>query len=471
MAQKATGVFTEEDVIRLSERFREPDWLRNFRLDAFRRYLELPLELSPLYTKYTNVSNFDPNQFSVRTEEEEIDLRSYFEGYLSGKETNILLQANATTVHVDLDESLARKGLELMSIHEAVSKRESLMRELFGTKLVNSEGEKYAAFNNAFFNSGTFINIPRGLVLEAPIRKMLLVHEPKGSIIEQTIIHAEEGSKLNFFEELYTKESSKISLVSSAFEVRTMPGANVGVSSLQLLDEKTVYLSNKNVSALNDSRITSTAILLGSWITRSRMNLLMNGRGSAVEGFEVFFCGGKQRFDLESNLVHNSPDSTAATHARGVLKDESQSIFKGMIKIKSNAKNSSSYLAHHAMILDKRARSDGIPGLSIDTNEVKATHSASVAQIDEEQIFYLMTRGLSPDEAKKMIILGFFEPVLARIPVEIAREGAKFILEGKWHGEKRRLLDRETLIALTGEAQVEVKQADDIFERHYKYRK
>lgn len=471
MAQKAMGAFTEEDVNRLSERFREPQWLRSFRLDAFRRYLELPLELSPLYTKYTNVSNFEPNQFSVRPEEEDIDFRRYFEGHLSGKETNIAVQANATTVHVDLDESLAAKGLELMSIHEAISKKESLLRELFETKLVSSEGEKYAAFNNAFFNSGTFIHVPKGLVLETPIRKMLLTHEPKAGIIEQTIIYAEEGSKLNFLEELYTKESSKASLVSSAFEVRAMPGTHVDVSSLQLLDEKTVYLSNKRVSALNDSRVTSTAIMLGSWITRSRMDLTMNGRGSAVEGFEVFFCAGKQRFDLESNLVHNSPDSTAATHARGVLKDESQSIFKGMIKIKSNAKNSNSYLAHHAMILDKRARSDGIPGLSIDTNEVKATHSASVAQIDEEQIFYLMTRGLSADEGKKMIILGFFEPVLARIPVEIAREGAKFILEGKWQGEKRRLLDRETLIALTGEAQVEVKQADDIFERHYKYRK
>jgi Fe-S cluster assembly protein SufB/Fe-S cluster assembly protein SufD len=210
--------------------------------------------------------------------------------------------------------------------------------------------------------------------------------------------------------------------------------------------------------------------LLGSSITRSRLNFDLNGRGSNVDGFEVFFCNGKQRFDLESNLKHNSPDTTAALHARGVLKEESQSIFKGMIKINHVAKNSNSYLAHHAMLLDKRARSDGIPGLDIDTNEVKATHSASVAQVDEEQVFYLQARGLPEDEAKKMIIIGFFEPVISRVPVEMAREGAKFIIEGKWKGERRRLMDRETLMAITGEAPVDVKQSSDVFERHYKYR-
>jgi hypothetical protein len=123
------------------------------------------------------------------------------------------------------------------------------------------------------------------------------------------------------------------------------------------------------------------------------------------------------------------------------------------------------------MILDRRARSDGVPSLEIDTNEVKATHSASVAQIAPEQIFYLNARGLAEDDAKKMIVLGFFEPVLSRIPIEKTREGARFIIEGKWEGQKRRMIDRETLIALTGEAVPEIKQTEDIFERHYKYRK
>jgi Fe-S cluster assembly protein SufB len=470
MAQQTTGVFTEEKVEALSKAFGEPDWLRSFRLDALQQFLKLPLELSPLYTKYASLSQFDPAQFSVAPPDEVLDLRTHFEGHLTGKETNIVLQGNSTTIHTDLDDAVSKSGLEVMTIHEAISQKGSLMRSLFEDKLAKSSGEKYAAFNNAFFNAGTFIRAPTGVAVPSPLRKMLIVRNPGTSVIDQTMILAEESSRLNFLEELYTGESEKNYLVSNLLEVRAGPSSHVDASSIQLLDDRGTYLANKQVGASSDSHVNITSILLGSTISRSRMDMAMTGRGSSVEGFEVFFCNGSQRFDLESNLVHNAPDTTAALHARGVLKNQSQSIFKGMIKINHVAKNSNSYLAHHAMLLDKGARSDGIPGLDIETNEVKATHSASVAQVDEEQVFYLRARGLPEDEAKKMIILGFFEPVVSRIPVEMAREGAKFIVEGKWYGERRRLIDREALMAITGEAPVEAKQSGDVFERHYKYR-
>jgi Fe-S cluster assembly protein SufB/Fe-S cluster assembly protein SufD len=465
------GAFTKEAVNALSDSFNEPQWLREFRLESLGHFESLPVEVSPLYKKYAYLSSFDASRFSAEPPSESPDLRSFFSGYLTGKETNIALQGNSTTIHVDLDAGLASHGIEVMSIHDAISRKESLLKEIFAKKLVDSASDKYAAFNNALFNSGLFIFVPENVELASPLRKMTLVRNPRTSVIDQSIVCAEEHSKVNFLEELYTAESSGPHLHSSVLEVHARPGAHVDVSSIQLLDDRAVYLSNRNTSLAADSRATMTGIYLGSSLIRSRVNFLLNGRGSVAEGFEVFFCDGTQRFDFETNLVHNSPDSSAATQARGVLKNQSQSIFKGMIKITNTAKNSNSYLAHHAMLMDKDARSHGIPGLEIDTNEVKATHSASVAQVDEEQIFYLMARGLSLDEAKKMIILGFYEPVLARIPVEIAREGAKFMIEGKWEGEKRRLVDRETLIAITGEVPKVVQETQDIFERHYKYRK
>jgi Fe-S cluster assembly protein SufB/Fe-S cluster assembly protein SufD len=299
---------------------------------------------------------------------------------------------------------------------------------------------------------------------------MLLLDAPMSSVIDQTFVVAEEGSKLIFLEELYSKGAPTQVLTASTTEIRAHPNSHVDFSSIQLLDEQTVQVSNRAVETMDDSRATVSSLVLGASLSRSRMNFLLNGRGALAEGFEIFFTDAKQRYDFETNLLHNSRDSTGSTQARGVLKGESQSIFKGMIKIVNAAKNSRSYLAHHAMILDRTAKSDGIPGLEIDNNEVKATHSASVAQIDEEQLFYLMARGLPLDEARKTIVLGFFEPVLSRVPIEQTREGARFMIEGKWEGEKRRLVDRETLMAKTGETTPEVKQSEDIFERHYKYR-
>ena len=471
MAQSTVSRFTEEQVESLSKGLGEPNWLRDYRLDALRSFSSLPLETSPLYKKYEGVSAFDPEKFAVGHAEERIDFRKHFQGFLTGKETNIILQGNSTTVHVDLDAEFSGSGVEVLSIAEAVSKHGPLLRGLLARRLADPSKEKYAAFNAAFFNSGTFIRVPSGTTAPSALRRMVVTRNPASSIVEMTIIYAEETSRLSYLEELYTGESNGPFLMSSTLDVFSESGAQVDASALQLLDDEAVFLYNEGVSVATNAKASLASILLGGRIARSRCNLGLDGRGSSFEGYQVFFCDGEQRYDLDANLVHNSPDSSGSLTARGVLKGSSQSIFKGMVKIKKGAKNSHSYLAHHAMLLDKRARSDAIPGLDIDTNEVKATHSASVAQIDEEQIFYLMARGLPRDEAKKLIVLGFFEPVLSRIPIEFAREGAKFTVDGKWSGERRRLVDRETLLALTGEAPSEVRHGSgDIFERHYKYR-
>jgi FeS assembly protein SufD len=464
------GSFDADLVKTISGSLKEPRWLTDARLEAFVEFASLPAEKNPLYTKYANISSFDLAQFRLSPEKDAVDFRSLFSGFLTGKESNILLQGNETQVHAELDGETSSKGVKLVSIHEALQSDEELVRGVFEERLVNAGADKFAAFVSAFFNTGTLVYVPRGVALERPLRKMLLLDSPKSSIIDQTFVLAEEESKLVFLEELYSKSESGPSLTASNLEIRARPGSHVDFSSIQLLDHQAVHLSNRAIETLNDSRVTVSSLSLGASVSRSRMNFLLNGRGSLAEGFEIFFTDSKQRYDFETNLLHNSPDSTGSTQARGVLKGESQSIFKGMIKIVHAAKNSRSYLAHHAMILERTAKSDAIPGLEIDNNEVKATHSASVAQIDDEQLFYLMARGLPPDEAKKMVVLGFFEPVLSRVPIEQTREGARFMIEGKWNGERRRLVDRETLLAATGETTPEAKQSEDIFERHYKYR-
>ena len=471
MAQSAVSRFTERQVESLSKSLGEPDWLREYRLQALRSFTSLPLETSPLYVKYQGVSAFDPEQFAVGPSADKVDLRGHFQGFLTGKESNIVLQGNSTTVAVDLQDEYAKSGIEVLSTKEAASKHGPLLRDLLSRRLADPSKEKYAAFNAAFFNSGLFIRIPKGVEAPSSLRRMLVAKDPTTSIVETTIIYAEPNSKFSYLEEVYSAPNSRPYLVSSTFDIFAGDGAEVNASGVQLLDENAVYLSNQGVSVESNGKASMASILLGARITRSRFNLGLNGRGSSFEGYQVFFCDGKQRYDLDANLSHNSPDSEGSITARGVLKGESQSIFKGMAKIKSGAKNSHSYLAHHAMLLDKGARSDAIPGLDIDTNEVKATHSASVAQIDEDQVFYLEARGLPKEQAKKLIVGGFFEPVISRIPIAYAREGAKFTVEGKWDGERRRLVDRETLIALTGEVpDEELHSTGDIFERHYKYR-
>lgn len=470
MAQEMMGEFSEASVRALSFFLKEPAWLTQFRLESYRWYETLPPEKNPLYAKYSNISSFDGSAFGVKPQKSKVDLRSFFADYLTGKENNILLQGNETEVYSELEEPVASQGVRLQPLHEALKSDGEMLKRLFSTRLMKSEQDKYAALVNAFFNSGTLVHVPRGVQVARPLRKMLVVRDPSTAVIEQTFVVCDEGSKAVLLEETYSADSGRPSLVASSVEAVAGPGSHMDFSSIQLLDEQAVHLTNRAVELKNDATATVSTLSLGAGVVRSRMNFFLNGRGSLAEGLEIFFTDAKQRYDFESNLIHNAPDSTGSTQARGVLKGESQSIFKGMIRIGAEAKNARAYLAHHGMILERTAKSDAIPGLEILTNEVKATHSASVAQVDEEQLFYLMARGLSADEAKRMVVLGFFEPVLSRVPVEQTREGARFMIEGKWEGEKRRLVDREALLAMTGEAMPEVKQSEDIFERHYKYR-
>ena len=470
MSQTAMASFTEDTVRSISASLKEPDWLRDSRLQAYQQFVALPPEKNPLYTKYVSTFNFPLEQFKVLPGKSTLDFRSFFADFLTGKERDIILQGNEAHIHTELSADLSSQGISLMSFHEALKAEEGRIRTLVEQRLAKSESDKYAAFTNAFFNCGTVVRAPRGVILGRPLRRMLLLGAPRTAIVELNFVVAEEESRLVFLEELYSKGATSPSLVASTTEIRARAGSHVDFSSIQLLDELTTEVSNRVIETSNDARVTVSSLSLGASASRSRMNFLLNGRGSFAEGFEIFFTDAKQRYDFETNLVHNAPDSTGSTQARGVLKGESQSIFKGMIKIVNAAKNSRSYLAHHAMLLERTAKSDGVPSLEIDNNEVRATHSASVAQIDEEQLFYLMARGLSYDDARKMVVLGFFEPVLSRVPIEQTREGAKFMIEGKWQGEKRRLVDREALLAATGEVTPEVKETEDIFERHYKYR-
>jgi Fe-S cluster assembly protein SufB/Fe-S cluster assembly protein SufD len=470
LSQKEVSTFDEGLVRSLSASFNEPSWLTDARLAAFREFVSLPPEKNPLYTKYVSTFNFSLDQFRMVPGRSEADLRTFFSDFLTGKETNIILHGNEAQIHAELSEDVAAQGVNLISFHDALKNEEAQVRRLIEQRLVKSGSDKMAAFVNAFFNGGTFARVPKGVTLDKPLRRMLLLDSPRTSIVEQNFVITEELSKLVFVEELYSKGTESPALVASNTEILARPGSHVDFSSIQLLGRQTTHVSNRATELSNDSRATVSSLSLGASVSRSRMNFLLNGRGSLAEGFEIFFTDAKQKYDFETNLIHNSPDSTGSTQARGVLKGESQSIFKGMIKIVNAAKNSRSYLAHHAMILERTAKSDGVPSLEIDNNEVRATHSASVAQIDEEQLFYLNARGLDTDEARKTVVLGFFEPVLSRVPIEQTREGARFMIEGKWQGKKRRLVDRETLLAQTGELTPEVKESEDIFERHYKYR-
>ena len=284
-------------------------------------------------------------------------------------------------------------------------------------------------------------------------------------VFSQTWIYAEQGSKVTLLTEGYGGQVS--GTVSDLIEAHVQDNAFVQYSNVQNYSDDTVVLSNKKAICNKDARISWILGYFGGRAERSRLESTFVGDGASAEDIEVVFGNGYQRYDLVADLSHVAGNTKGRILCNSVLKDNARSVFKGMIRIGKEAKNANAYLAGHAILLSPNAKSDAIPGLEILTNEVKATHSASVQQIDDEQVFYMMSRGIPEEEARKFIVLGFLEPAISRIESEELRDTIHSLLNAKWEGKKGLVIKSKEEVLFKDDKPA---TTQDIFEGHYKYR-
>jgi len=463
---------SEQNIISLAESRQEPAWLREFRIKSLNLFRKLPAELSDLYTKYVDLTGVDFESVSLAASEpSKLQIENVM-GKLESHRAITIFQIESKTFPADLPEALRKEGIVFTDIGTAIRDEPDLFRRYFLEKVILPEDDKFAALNNALFTSGFYLHVPKGIEVTVPFRVVTILDSEGHGLFAQNLVMADTRSKFTILEELYSTRStgqSRKSTYSGLSEVYLHEGAEVTYGSINNLSQNVNIFSNKKSMGERDSKIVWSTGLLGGAYTRSRLESVMKESGASSENVEVVFGAGTQRFDTVSNITHSGPNTSGHAISKGVVKDKAKAIFKGMIRIEESAKNSRAYLAEHAMILSKDALADAIPGLEIETNEVKATHSASVAQINEEEIFYLMARGLSEDEAKKLIIVGFFEPLVERIPVpEVARR-IRRIIDLKWSGIYD-FASTLTVPAFDDEYYEEGQKTRDIFEGHYKYR-
>ncbi len=473
MSELTLGGTSEQSISALSKARQEPEWLGAFRLKSFKLFRELPAELSDLYTKYVDLAGVDLESTSLKMSEPSKAEMDQTMGELRSDKAFTLFQINSKTILPEIPDPLRKEGVTFTDIGTAIGSDPEFFRQYFLRKAILPEDDKFGALNNALFTTGFFIRVPSGIEITTPFRTVT-IHDSEGrGLFSQNLIIAENRSKFTVLEEAYSakrSEQSKGSSYSQLSEVYLHDGADVTYASVNNLGSDVNVFINKKSVGERDSKIVWSSGLLGGGFTRSRLESLMRGEGASSENVEVVFGTGAQRFDAVSNITQIGQNTSAHAVSKGVVKDKATSVFKGMIHIQKDAKNSRAYLAEHGMILSKEARADAIPGLEIETNDVKATHSASVAQISDEELFYLMSRGLSEDAAKKLIIIGFFEPLIERIPVPEIAKRIRRIIDLKWSG----IYDFESYLrAQPFEDEYfeeESHKPRDLFEGHYKYR-
>lgn len=471
---KSLSSLSIDDVRTLSTVNNEPGWMTKMREQHFLSYQSLPHEISPLYSKYSDANRLFPDRVKISTELRSSEPYDFLaDRMVDLDKDNGLMRVGSTILKLNKNEEGSRDGIIICDLSEAIRSHERIVKDALLNEESNYNEDKFLALEASAFPSGLFIYIPKNVTVTSPIRLICALSQDGSSCITRNLVVADEGSKCTVVQELYSPYiDGSSNLQQSDFELTEChvgKDANLEMITLQALDPSSIAFINKKAWVDRDGKISWYQGLFGAQTSRCRVDSMMKGTGSSAEDVEIIFGDGIQSFDITSNLNHIGMHSRGRVLVKSVMRDKSKSLFKGMIKIWKNAKASESYLAGHAILLDKDAKSDAIPGLEIETNEVKATHSASVAQLDENQIYYLMCRGLNRDSAKREIVSGFLEPLSRRMGPTI-RAWINYLMDNKWSGKRLILKTDDAMEQMLEVEKSRYRESQDLFEKHYKYR-
>ncbi len=407
----------------------DPDWLLDDRRAAFAAYTALPGESNQLYTPY-------------------IDLRAAqladaaFVSPTGGEPTvatldpdgdGIIETGDDGTIRIALSDAARAAGVTMTPLRGGV---DDLRDRLDGGASLPAD-DKWAQLTRALWSHGAVVDVPAGVRLERPIVIRWAVGTAGRAMLTRTLVHLGDGADAAIVEELVPMSGSEAAASQSFFagttEVVLDAGATLRMASLQELPATVVAIQHRRAEIGEGASVHWALAQLGGRLVRSRVDNRLSGDRSSVEQVEIVFGSDDQVFDLTSYTTHIGRDTTGDLLSKGALLESARAAFKGLITIDKTAIGTDSFLGEFGMNLSKQARSVAIPSLEIDQPDCRrAMHSSSVGPVDETQLFYLESRGIPEDEARKFIVLGFLEPVVARVPLAAAQEHLRDLLEAKW---------------------------------------
>jgi Fe-S cluster assembly scaffold protein SufB len=339
-------------------------------------------------------------------------------------------------------------GLILETLADLRVRDPELFRQLLEGGCALPENDKLAQMTRALWSQGLLLRVPDGVRLERPVVLRWIVGAPGTALFSRTVISLGEDAVVSVVEEQVSATSAgpaaavpsgptdPQAFFAGTTEVQIGAGSTLSVAGLQDLSLRQVAFQHRSAVIGRSATVRWALAQLGSRVIRSRIDNTLEGNGSTVEQAEIVFGSADQLFDLTSYTRHIGRDTTGNLLSKGALADRSRAYMKGLAVIDLSAHGTDSYLGEFSMLLSRNARSVAIPSLEIDQPDCRrVAHASSVGPIDETQLFYLESRGLDPEEARKSIVLGYLEPVVARVPLESAQDRLRELLEAKWEAQ------------------------------------
>ncbi len=432
--------FTRGHMLRMSEVKGEPDWVRERREQAWKAWEEIPMPtMQDEEWRRTDISGIDFGEFKPFIEKngqsvtDVSDLpdatRSLVEQ--AGEQGGFLVQGDSNVQLTELSEELKEKGVLYMGLDQAIQEHPDLVREYLFTRVMQPNYSKFAALNGAFFSGGAFLYVPKNVDVTIPIRAFFSVNEPNVAMFQHNLIVLEENASAEFVEVYQSENDEYEALNCGITEIFLNDNAHLNFTALQNWGDKVYDLSNKRAHLSRDAKITWVGATFGGKLTKNHVDNVCDGEGAEADSMGLYFLDEKQHLDIGVLLKLNTPHSFADSMYKGALKGQGRSVFQGLIKIEKGANQVSAFLENKNLLLAKGARADSIPVLEIESDDVKASHGATVGRIDDRQMFYLMSRGLSREQAERVIIAGFFEDVIKLIGSESTKEMIHRLIEQK----------------------------------------
>jgi Fe-S cluster assembly scaffold protein SufB len=424
----------------------DADWLLTDRLAGLAAFDVLPMETNPLYTTYVDLRNAKLAAARPYSGAAVVAPGAGAADLLpEGAAAIAEITENRVTALV-LSAEARDAGLILETLADLRARDPDLLRTLLEGGCALPENDKLAQMTRALWSDGLLLRVPDGVRLEKPVVLRWVVGAPDAALLTRTVISLGEDAEVSVLEEQVAAEaagpageSDTTPTGAQAFfagttEVQIGAGSTLSFAGLQNLSLRQIAFQHRSAVLGQGATVRWALAQLGSRIIRSRIDNRLEGNGSTVEQAEIVFGSVDQLFDLTSYTRHIGRDTTGNLLSKGALADRSRAYMKGLAIIDLPAHGTDSYLGEFGMLLSRQARSVAIPSLEIDQPDCRrVAHASSVGPIDESQLFYLESRGLSPEEARKFIVLGYLEPVVARVPLESARDRLRELLEAKWN--------------------------------------
>ena len=440
---KAEKGLTPEIIKKISERKNEPEWMREFRLKALEVYNSKPMtdwgpDLSDLDVNDI-VHYLEPDSTPMNENWDDVPsyIRDTFDrlGIPEAEKQSLAgvgAQYDSEVVYHSIHKELKEQGVIYTDIETAMVEYEDMLKEYFMT-LITVNDHKFAALHGAVWSGGSFIYVPKGVKVNMPLQSYFRLNAPEAGQFEHTLIIVDEGADLHYIEGCSAPKYQKNALHAGAVELFVRKGARLRYSTIENWSRNMYNLNTKRAIVEDDGVVEWISGSFGSRVSMLYPMSILKGDRSRCEFTGVTFAAAGQYLDTGCKIIHQGKQTSSTVHSKSISKNGGTAFYRGLLKVLPEATGARSTVECESLMLDNESTSDTIPIIDINNDSVDIGHEAKIGRISDEAIFYLMSRGISEDEAKAMIVRGFVEPISKELPLEYAVELNKLIeleLEG-----------------------------------------